>query len=364
MSKLRFGKNKLLAAAEVWSIKQVSLSNAHEDMVLAKDVLDDHGRVLLSAGAQLREESIRLLGKHTIQAVWIKSENSKANRQLAAVPSLIDAAKRVKLLGDIESAFTSDVALFHQLPLLQVTVTNIVDDLRSRPDLLIYLSDISHKSEYLFIHSVNVGVFAITIGLAMNLPVNDVVCLGIGGLLHDLGKIKITKEIIDKRGPLAKDEFEQIKEHARYGYNILRRNPAVDHRILLTALQHHERHDGNGYPWGLSGNEVYPLARIAAVADVYDALTTDRVYRTRIHSADAIRMINEGAGTQFDPQVVAAFNKVAVPYTIGSGVMLNNGRPGAVVRLNSANPSRPVVWTSNGIVDLLEEADFKIASVI
>ena len=130
------------------------------------------------------------------------------------------------------------------------------------------------------------------------------------------------------------------------------------------ALQHHERPDGKGYPWGIKGEEIHLLARVVAVADVYDALTTDRVYRPAVAVFQAIRTISSCSGTQFDPRVVEAFKRVTVPFYIGSGVQLNNGVSGAVLRINSSNPSRPVVWTREGTLNLIHEPDVDIVTVV
>lgn len=240
----------------------------------------------------------------------------------------------------------------------------MIRELAGHEQLLIYLTDIRKHSDYLYGHCVDVGVFAIVIGTAMGLSKEDIYILGIGGLLHDYGKTTISDAILEKCGPLTPDEFELVKTHPSAGYNILRTETKVDSRIALMALQHHERPDGKGYPWGIKGEEIHLLARVVAVADVYDALTTDRVYRPAVAVFQAIRTISSCSGTQFDPRVVEAFKRVTVPFYIGSGVQLNNGVSGAVLRINSSNPSRPVVWTREGTLNLIHEPDVDIVTVV
>jgi len=347
----------------VTGIKQISLHQAAENMRLAQDVIDDRKRILVAAGAQLKRETIALLTKHRIKSVWIETAVPR-NRELSAVPNLISAATRLKMIQTLQNAFRYRGGIAPHLPYLRECVHQVIEELSAHENLLIYLTDIRQKSDYLYGHCVDVGVFAVAFGMAMGLAESDIYVLGMGGILHDYGKTCIPGEIIEKNGPLTPDEFEQVKKHASFGYNILRAETKVDCRIALMALQHHERPDGRGYPWGISGEEIHPLARIVAVADVYDALICDRVYRPRISANEALGVINNGCGTQFAPEVVAAINKIVVPYYIGSAVKLDNGVAGAVLRINSADPARPVVWTRDGIINLLHEKQLRIVAVV
>lgn len=155
-----------------------------------------------------------------------------------------------------------------------------------------------------------------------------------------------------------------MKQHSSRGYNLLRLESNIDHRVQLIALQHHERINGTGYPWGISGRQIHPLAKIVAVADVYDALTTNRVYRTRLTPFEAISIMMEEINTQFDSCVMDAFQQVVVPYPIGNIVKLNNGLCGKIIKLNTSNLWRPFISTSTGIVNLLTEENIDIVSDI
>lgn len=331
-------------------------------MTIAKDVVDQFGRVLVTAGMRLKPEMLGLLSKHEVVSVWVQDD--KTNQEIITVQNLVSAATRLKLMYSVQNAFYGSEGLNAHLKELRVSVDEIVRELSGREYVLIYLNDIRFKSEYLFMHSVNVGLFAIAIGMSMGLSQEDLSLLGMGGFLHDYGKTRIPKVILDKQGSLTWEEFSKVKEHSTFGYNILKIEEKIDYRITLMALQHHEWCDGRGYPWGITGQEIHPLAKIVAVADVYDALTTDRVYRSRIVPNQAIQMINQGCGMQFDVQVIEAFNKIVVPYEIGTTVKLDNNICGAVVRINSAAPARPVLWTEHGRLNLLHQPDRSIVTVI
>lgn len=355
---------------EVTEIKQIRIEDVDETMVLAQDVIDDFGRALVTTGTRLQRETVDRLCRKGIVTVAVNTPSvekpsfTTRNQEISSVPNLISAATRLKMVQTMQNAFRNRGGIAAHLSYLRECIHQVVQELESQQSLLIYLTDIRQKSDYLYGHCVDVGVFSVAIGMAMGLSRDEIYILGIGGLLHDYGKTCIPNEIIEKNGPLTPDEFEQVKKHVSFGYNILRVETKVDTRIALVALQHHERPDGRGYPWGVKGEEINPLARIIAVADVYDALITDRVYRPRISTHEAIGIINEGSGSQFDPTVVEAFNKITVPYYIGSAVKLDNGLAGAVLRINSLEPSRPVIWTREGIINLLQERSLKIVAVV
>lgn len=361
--------------SEVANIKQVPLNNVNSSMILAQDLIDQRGTILVTAGTALRREILALLHKHEIESVWIKEDGLPAgdepipvkprpNREITTVNNLISTATRRKMIQTMQNAFRHRGSIAAHLPCLREAIDEVIRELSQHEHLLIYLTDIRTVSDYLYGHCVDVGLFAVVIGIAMGLSKEEIYILGIGGLLHDYGKTTVSDSILEKKGPLTPEEFELVKTHASAGYNILRTETKVDSRIALMALQHHERPDGRGYPWGVTHEEIHPLARIVAVADVYDALTTDRVYRPAVAVFEAIRTITDCSGSQFDPQVVEAFRRVTVPFYIGSAVRLNNGVSGAVLRINSANPSRPVIWTRDGIVNMLYDPAIHIDAVV
>lgn len=346
---------------EVSKIQQMLLNDVKENMVLAQDVVDKYGRILVTAGIPLKQELINLLKKHEIISISVRSDKT-TNYEISKTQDLISMDTRLKLISNVENAFTSSDGLVRHLTQLQNYVEDIVSSLVNSKNVLMYLDDVNCTSDYLFMHSVNVGLFSIVIGIAMNLPYDELCLLGMGGLLHDFGKTRITKQLLDKQGQLTPEEFNKIKEHAALGYNVLKVDTYLDYRITFMALQHHERCNGSGYPWGISRCQIHPLARIVAVADVYDALTTNRVYRSRLSSLEAMKIINNGNEIHFDNEVIAAFNNIAIPYQIDSDVKLSNGIDGKVLRLNSNNLARPLVSTPVGIINLLYETDIAITA--
>ena len=352
-------QNQRYPVWEVITIKPILLENVSEGMILAQDVVDRFGRILIASGIPLKQELLKLLKKHEVVSVFVRDSKS-SNFLIESTQDIASMEIRLKLITSVKETFSTPHGLVEHLAELQYYVEDVVQTLIERKNVLLYLQDIDYASDYLFMHSVNVGLFSIVIGIAMNLPHDQLCLLGMGGLLHDFGKTRISSEILDKQGKLTLAEFNEIKEHATVGYNTLKTDTQLDYRIMFMALQHHERCNGSGYPWGISIDKIHHLARIVAVADVYDALTTDRVYRSRLTTFAAMQIINQGDRIHFDTHVIEAFNKVAIPYPIGSSVTLNHGVDGKVIGLNSINLFRPLISTEQGIVNLLHESDISI----
>jgi len=167
--------------------------------------------------------------------------------------------------------------------------------------------------------------------------------LGMAALMHDVGKIFIPKEIINKRSKLTKEEFELIKKHPIKGYKMLKNSNSFPYHSCIGILHHHERFNGTGYPTGLSGEEISLLGRIITVSDVYDALTSDRPYRKALFPSEAVEYIMGGCGTLFDPKISNAFVKIIAPYPVGVSVKLSNNKSGIVVKNYPDFCLRPVV---------------------
>jgi HD-GYP domain-containing protein (c-di-GMP phosphodiesterase class II) len=167
--------------------------------------------------------------------------------------------------------------------------------------------------------------------------------LGIGAMLHDVGKTRIPIEILNKPGGLTDEEFEIIKKHTNIGYEILKKSNMLSTYASYIALTHHERYDGKGYPLGLKGNEVHEFARIVSVADVYDAITSDRVYKRRIKINEAVEYLIGMGDHQFDYNIVRNFIEHVTIYPPGTCVLLNTGDKAIVVDINRKYPNRPIV---------------------
>jgi putative nucleotidyltransferase with HDIG domain len=204
----------------------------------------------------------------------------------------------------------------------------------------------------IYAHSLNVALIARAIGKWLKYSREDLDLLTIAGLLHDIGKTQVPEEILNKQGKLTDDEFALIKSHPLAGYKILK-NTKFDTRIKLAALQHHERFDGSGYPRGLEGDEIDEFASIIALADVYDAMTAARSYRSPKCAFQVIYEFEREGFQKYNPEVIYTFLKRVANCYSNSRVLLSDGRSGQVVFLNNNALSRPIVKLDSGeMVDL------------
>lgn len=208
---------------------------------------------------------------------------------------------------------------------------------------LLNLIDIRHHDEYTFAHSINVCVLSILMGIKKRLEKTELEEIGIGGMLHDLGKIRIKHEILNKPGKLTREEIDTMKQHPTHGYELLCLDQEIGSIPREIAYQHHEQYDGGGYPRGLRGKEIHQHATIASLADVYDALTTDRPYRKRFLPHDAMRVLITDTDSKFSQESIRLFLEYMSIYPIGSMVRLNSGEVAVVIKSHERALIRPTL---------------------
>lgn len=225
----------------------------------------------------------------------------------------------------------------------RVFVTQLADQVIKNPDALIWLTYLKERDEYTATHCINVCILALSFGRELALDQDSLHKLGMGTLLHDLGKMKVPGEILNKRGRLTKEEFDLIKTHPSEGYAMLINDHELDSTSLHVVLHHHERLDGSGYPDGLSEEEIPLLTRIASIVDVYDAITSDRVYHDSVAPPTALESLFKWASGNFDVALLERFIKCLGIYPIGSVVQLNSGEVGVVVATDEQHRLKPVI---------------------
>jgi HD-GYP domain-containing protein (c-di-GMP phosphodiesterase class II) len=230
-----------------------------------------------------------------------------------------------------------------QMPNIRSIVHNIVDEVVRNRDIMVNIIDIRAYDDYTYSHSINVAVLSVVMGTVLGLGQKQLHDVAMGGLLHDAGKMFIKKEILNKPARLTPEEFEEIKTHSELGYRYLCDQLEIPAEARIVALQHHEQFSGSGYPAGLSGDGIHFYGRICCVADVYDALTSDRPYRKSMLPSDAIEYIMSGYNTLFDPTVVEALTKKIAPYPAGTYVSLSTGQKAIVTQNYQENGLRPKV---------------------
>jgi putative nucleotidyltransferase with HDIG domain len=269
-------------------------------------------------------------------------------RNLSTVRQITAQAKQASKI-DIRAVDTS----------VQTTIQRIV----TNKELLESLIDLRVYDEYTYAHSSNVMSLALVVGHALGFPPEKLRILGIGALLHDIGKAMVPEAILHKPGKLTEEEFNIMATHPANGIMMLAAYGWATTDIKNIVFQHHEKFNGSGYPMKLSGSAISEMARIVSVVDVYDALISDRPYKVGLPPNVVYQAIINGAGEHFDPRIVQAFVRFIVPYPSGSQVLLNTGQVARVVRVSHSDLMRPVIELEGHMIDLTRDSRFAIVNM-
>jgi len=217
---------------------------------------------------------------------------------------------------------------------LKSAVSSMTESVLRNPDALLLFSQLRSKGEYTESHALDVSIYMITFGRFLQLEPGQLEFLGYLGLLQDVGKLRLPKELLEKRGRLTMEEFELAKLHVNYSAEILRATPGLPADLARAAALHHERHDGSGYPRGLRGHEIGMIGSIAAIVDTFDALTVKRPYADAVSPSAAISMLYKWRGVFYDAHLVEQFIRCIGIFPVGSLVELNTGEVGVVIAQN------------------------------
>ena len=273
---------------------------------------------------------------------------AKTARDVAPVSMDAELARAAKICSQSKQAV---ISMFEEARMGKAVdvggarqmVEEITDSVSRNPGALISLARLKTADDYTYMHSVAVCAMMVALAKQLGLDGEQVRLAGLAGLMHDLGKAMMPMEVLNKPGKLTDAEFSTIKTHPTEGHRLLLSGENVDPIVLDVCLHHHEKTDGSGYPKGLKDTEISLFAKMGAVCDVYDAITSNRPYKSGWDPAESLRRMAEWANGHFDPKVFQAFVKSLGIYPIGSLVKLTSGRLGVVVDQTGKSLTMPVV---------------------
>lgn len=351
-------------------MKFYQLPYLEEGMILARDLhtLNASNEILLLRKKMaLTQKNIAQLGNMGISGAFICDgiDDDLDMDHLLCSEEKKQAISEIKNLFDKydlgEDCITKD-----DIQSLREIANSIVDAILSHQEVEIGVIELKSYDEYTYHHCLSVCVISVAIASALNFTREQLVDLGLAGLLHDIGKTMVDVKLINKPGKLTNAEFNQVAEHALLGGKYLLEHDLINEDIYYGVISHHEKYDGKGYPFGIQGEEIHIYGRVIAVADVYDALTSNRPYRKAKSPTEAFECILGGVGTHFDMNVVSAFTKKIAPYPVGSCVKLSNNDVAIVLQINQELPLRPRARSvfSGRIYDLSKDVDCTSITII
>ncbi|MDR1754054.1 MAG: HD-GYP domain-containing protein [Eubacterium sp.] len=339
-----------------------------EGSLLARPVYGENGKVLLREGVKMSKTYIKRLAFYGIPGAFIEDTISLDLEIKSAVTEKVKASALRQLTTAFKNAndATSHEKADVNAKALLETAEQIVENIISHKDVMLNLFDIKTYDNYTFFHCLNVAILSIAIGVALDYTQKDMVKLAFSALLHDIGKVFIDSKIINKKGRLNPEEMLKVFCHPKEGYDYVRKHfySTISSVTARGILDHHERIDGSGYPNHLIGDKISTFGKIIAVADVYDALVSDRPYRQAVFPSEAIEYIMGSCGTFFDIKIVEAFKQKIVPFPVGTSVALSDGTVALVMENFEGYSQRPTVkvfmknneWIDPYILNLKEES--------
>lgn len=385
--------------------KRILIARATVNMIVAEDVYTADDQLLIPAETVLTEEIIEALKERSIFAVRIKVDDQDGKTPILAgeeeesvsvselqemdfvsseptvevdadvePENYYEAVRNSKEYKEFNKTFLETVDelkdVFNRVVMqneeidsdrILDEVENVVSKSRNSLHILDMLQCMKGYDDVTYIHSLNVALLSNTIGKLTipDISEKDLQVLTLAGLLHDVGKIMVPDEVLLKKDRLTIAEFNIVKTHVLHGNNILR-NSNLDPRIAEVAMRHHERCDGTGYPGKYRSDQISPFAKIVAIADTYDAMTSDRVYRKAICPFDVIHMFEREGLLKYDVEYLLPFLSTAVQAYMNTEVHLSTDEVGKVVMINMDELSRPVVKVGQMYYDLTKETSISI----
>ena len=332
-------------------MRYVKAEHLEKGMVLVYTLYDNNEKVLLKANRKLTQNYINRIQQLDILGLYVFEDD-----EICEHTPTVSEQTRLKAIKSLKRLNIDDCIFI---------ANNIVEEIRESESMIVETINLSTYDNYTYTHSVNVDILSVILGVACGLRDDELRKLSQAALLHDIGKTCVPIEILNKPGKLTDEEFAEVKKHPQYGYNMLKDNYDVSSVTRNAILSHHENEDGSGYPRNLTSEQIHLFAKIIHIADVYDALTTKRVYKDAMNPADALEYLMGNAERMFDKELVTIFMDYIAPYPLGVQVELSTGQKGLVVKNNRKMLSRPIVRLDGGaLVDLMEHLDITIIKLL
>lgn len=347
--------------------KQIHIDNAIKGMQLSRPVLTEDGKVALAEGTLLNPILLQRLKSWGIIHLYIceASDNSGIDF-LPPSPQQHFFDTYDGTVSTVKRAFET-IRTLNTIPLddVESLVSQAINPMLQSSGVINHLHMVRRQDDYTFHHSVNVSVIAGVLGKWLGLNDSDLRNLALAGLLHDVGKTKIPLHILNKPEKLTLDEMQIMKRHTFLGYQLVKMIHGIPSSVSYGVLQHHEKMDGSGYPLNFTSEKIHLFAKIISVADIYDAMTSDRVYHSKVSPFEVVELMVREMYNTLDPTVCNVFLNNVRDYFWGNQIELNDGRVAEVVHIGHFISSRPVVRTVDGeFIDLEKNKNYCVKRLV
>ncbi|WP_223703030.1 HD-GYP domain-containing protein [Sutcliffiella deserti] len=336
------------------------ISSKHIGKILIDDIYSVIGNLLLRKGTILTKKHIESLQNHEYYfepSSLIEQPNHLSKDYFQHVKGIYQESVSAfqTIFEKLETQKMPPLEELHQM------LTPLVDKLVDDPVFIRYIEQVKSYDNYTYSHSLNVGIYSSLIGKILGLEREKIKLLGQMGLFHDVGKLLIDKNILQKPGRLTESEWNEIQKHTTFGYELLRRNKEIDPHILQGALLHHERLDGSGYPTRLKHEKIPYFVQILSVADMYDALSSERSYRPKQNLFVTTKiLVQEASFNRLNPAIVYPFINYILSNHIRDEVVLNNGKNAEIIFIHADEPHLPIIKIDDHFIDLRKHKDIEI----
>lgn len=334
-------------------MRYLAIDQIEANSLLALPIYDNNGKILLNANVTLNPHYLTRLTDLGYAGLYIYDEISED----AAIHELISEETRQKTLVALKTLNLDACRLFAH---------SIVDELLKQSGISVDMISLSSFDNYTYVHCLNVAVLAVTIGIGAGFKNDQLYLLSEAALLHDIGKIKIDLDLLNKRERLSDTEMDIIRAHPTEGYLLVKDNHDIKSVVKNAILFHHENEDGTGYPQGLVSRQIHTYSKIIHVCDVYDALVSKRTYKDAMNPAEALEYLMSNCGTMFDISFVKKLIEYVAPYPTGITVLLSNGEKALISSQNKEFKTRPVVTllSTRKKIDLLSILNLTIIKIL
>jgi len=341
--------------------KSICVTENALDEILIEDIFDNKGNILIAKNAIMNKYSVELLSRSNIKEIYVypskeESRLSKNNNfPLIYKENILAMQKIARRLAAGKGVAPDDLGEMSKILSIEINKNS---------KMIGHTGRIKDTDEYTYNHSVNVAIYSVYIGRLLGLDDGRLRELCQAALLHDIGKAKVPKDILNKKGKLTKEEFSIVKKHTIDGYVLSKGMSFLTEEVRDAILCHHEREDGSGYPYGIKGRKINLYAKILAITDVYDALTSERAYKKKSTPFDAIEEFYNMGINKFSRPILNIFLKNISQLYVNSKVILNDGRVGKIEFIPPKDLIFPIINIHGEYIDLSTNPSLKIIGIV